>query len=371
MGKKEKEFFFFFSHQETSSARSIHLFVLFRETKEKKKMTKTSLPCLLQLVVSTLIIFGVVASSSSSSFANAQVAAPVIGIFTTDASWCGGNAPPVNASAAKHCIDGYYVRWFEMAGIRVIPFPWNASEAEQRYLAERINGIFFPGGGLDGAVLDYYITKVDKILQWAVEWNSRGDKFVLWGTCQGFQVLAAAAARNPSVIQGYYHGMYPSMMPLNWTANTRTSRMFGTATTPPEILNWLSHKPTTLNWHHYIVTPESFVKNPGLARIFTPIAVDTVPNTNTIFVAAMEATNGMNLFATQFHPERPPYEFSNDIISHSYQSIAISQYLAAFAAARLRENNHTFENLNDLESRVVENWLYQYLGWGSSIYWGN
>merc|ERR1712000_357523 len=166
-----------------------------------------------------------------------------MGIFTNDASWCG--TPPSSASNAKHCVEGYYVKWLEMSGVRVIPFPWNATQTEQRALASKINGILFPGGGLDGSILDEYANKVSQILSMAIEWNSQGDKFVLWGTCQGFQVLSAAAARNPNVIVGPYQGMYPSMMPLNWTSNTKSSRMFGQA--PTEIMSWLSTRPTTLN----------------------------------------------------------------------------------------------------------------------------
>lgn len=291
-----------------------------------------------------------------------------MGIFTNDAGWYGINPPP-NAANATSWVEGYYVQWLEMSGVRVVPFPWNASAAEQRYLAERINGILFPGGGLGGALLDAYIDKVALILGWALEWNAKGEHLVLWGTCEGFQVLAAAAARNPSVITGPYHGMYPSMMPLNWTANTKSSRMFGQA--PPEIYNWLTSKPVTLNWHHEIVAPEAFIKNPSLGKIFLPTAQDNVPNSDVTFIAAMEGANDFNLFATQFHPERPPYEFSNSIISHTHETIAVSQYLSSFVASKLKENNHTFENLNDLESRIIENWAFQYTGWGTVLYWGS
>ena len=35
----------------------------------------------------------------------------------------------------------------------------------------------------------------------------------------------------------------------------------------------------------------------------------------------------MPFFGTQWHPEKPPFEFSDDTIPHSHEAIAVSQHL--------------------------------------------
>ena len=316
-----------------------------------------------------LTVLAVVAVAAATA-AHAQLlpTPPVIGIFTNGNSWAGSPTPPAGIKT-NSWVESYYVRWLEAAGVRVIPFPWNATEARQLHLARRVNGILFPGGGLDGPELDDYVTKVRRVLGWATEWAARGDPFFVWGTCQGFQVLAAAAGHNASLIEGPYHGMYPLMMPLNFTAAQQHSRMFGVATTPLAVLRALRTRPTTLNWHHEIINVKSFAANAALRSTFTPLSVNNVPGTDTVFVSSYEARGGANVFATQFHPERPPYSFSNIKVGHDAAAISVSQYLSDFVAARLRLNKHAFATPAELEAMVVENFPVQYVGWGSEVFW--
>ena len=76
-----------------------------------------------------------------------------------------------------------------------------------------------------------------------------------------------------------------------------------------------------------------------------------------------------NIFATQFHPERPPYEWSNDKIGHTPGDIAVSQYLANFIAAKMRLNNHTFENATDVEALRIARFPRVDHGWGHKTYY--
>lgn len=294
-----------------------------------------------------------------------QPANPVIGFFTDPLSEIGPVPAGITANAA---VEAYYVNWLLAQGIRVVPFPWNATVPRQKWLMKRLNGIIFPGGGVSGTVGDEYFANVQSIFDMAVEMNKNGDPFFVWGTCQGFQMLAAAAARNISVIQGTYPGMYPLMMSLNFTSHQPRSKLFGTMTTPPAVLKALTTQPTTLNWHHDCVTPQGFADNAGLRKFFHPLSTNVDPVDGKEFISSMESPFA-NIFATQFHPERPPYEFSNDKISHTDATLSVSHFLSQFIRSHLRMNNHTFDTPEQAESMNVQQYPITNFGWGSEMYW--
>ena len=298
-----------------------------------------------------------------------QPANPIIGIYTDPlADGCGSPPPGVEATA---CVESFYVRWLQASGIRVVPFPWNATEPEMLWLAKRVNGVLFPGGGIGGELMTEYFAGVQRLFNRAVEWNRNGDPFFLWGTCMGFQVLCAAAAGGDlGVIEGGYPGMEPLMMPLDFTAEAPNSRMFGDATCPSEIRKILKGSNSTLNWHQAIVKPSMFTSHPKLGEHFEPLSTNVPPfNTSTTFVSAVEGKNGLNVFAAQFHAERPPYEFSNGGIGHTWEDIAVSQYLANFIASRLKLNNHSFASAAEAEAYRIDQYPLQDQGWGHRTYW--
>jgi len=291
-----------------------------------------------------------------------QPADPVIGIVTHPLWEC---TPPPPGVQANSCLESFYVDWLEAAGIRVIAIPYNSSLARHMYLAERLNGIQFPGGAsMPG---DYWPTAV-ALFNKTVEWNQAGDPFFLWGTCMGFQVICSAAANDRSVITGPYGGMEPLMMALNFTSAQPSSRLFGNATCPASLLHTLATKNSTLNWHQDVVRPEQWETHPWMKELLTPLSTNTVPSGEAVFVSSVESPIA-NIFATQFHPERPPYEFSNDLIGHTAGDIAVSQYLANFIAAKMRLNNHSFENATDVEALRIARFPRVDHGWGHKTYY--
>jgi gamma-glutamyl hydrolase len=293
-----------------------------------------------------------------------QPADPVIGIITHPIDQCD---PGPNATYDQ-CIESYYVRWLEASGVRVVAIPFNATQEVQEWFLNRVNGVLFQGGGLSGERIVKYIVMVTRILRYALERNANGDPFVVWGTCQGFQVLSAAAAGTADVIQGPYHGMYPRMMNINFTLAQPSSRLLGDANVPHDVRETLLTRNSTLNWHHEIITPQSFAQYPNLSTIFTPLSTDIVPGTNQEFISAFESPHA-EVYAVQFHPERPPYEFSQDIITHELTTIAVSQYLADFIASRLRLNNHTFDSADQFERNRLGKWPLLDEGWGTRTYY--
>ena len=68
---------------------------------------------------------------------------------------------------------------------------------------------------------------VQRIFAKTLDWNARRDPFVMWGTCQGFQMMCRLAASNFSAVESGFVGMDRIMMSMNATTYTRQSRMLG------------------------------------------------------------------------------------------------------------------------------------------------
>jgi len=92
------------------------------------------------------------------------------------------------------------LQWIESAGARVAVIPFDAPEAELRSIFRSINGVLFPGGGLN-LTADQPFFKVSKLFyELALEANLKGDYFPLWATCQGFQLVAILVAQDFSCV---------------------------------------------------------------------------------------------------------------------------------------------------------------------------
>jgi len=302
-----------------------------------------------------------------------QPANPVVGILSSPLEEC----PPVpqhlrrqdGSSPYNACVFSYAVRLLEAQGVRAIVFPWNASYEQQLELASKVNGVWLPGGGLWGRVYTEYLHAIERLYSIARDMNARGDRFVLWGTCWGFEMLSiAAAGGNQSIMTYPIPGMEPLMMSVNFTTAQPASRMLGNATTPADVLDAMAHKKATLNWHKQALLVDSYEGNEELRGRFVALATTRDPSGKYNFVAAVEDRDGGAIYGTQFHPERPPFEFANDHIGHSPSDIAVSQFYAEFIASQLRLNNHTFSTPEEAESLRVAQWPLKDIGWGIRTY---
>jgi len=89
----------------------------------------------------------------------------------------------------------------------------------------------------------------------------------------------------------------------------------------------------------------------------------------TEFVSAIEHSTAP-IFATQFHPERPPYEFKNPLIGHSADVMVVSQYLANFVASQARMSDNFFDGGEaEIEAHSVHNYALANNGYGDELYW--
>jgi hypothetical protein len=216
-------------------------------------------------------------------------------------------------------------RWLEAAGIRVVPMVWDSPVHEKLDMLSQVNGVqllqecckgvislliasvsigvLLPGGDLDhfSKVLDAYFVEAKFLYKYALQQNEKGDEFFMWGTCQGFQMLCACAADSLSVVEPGFQDTACVMMPLNFTKEAETSRMFGTTVTPAHILEALKSYPSTLNVHRFGVTPATFRTNANISTELVMLSTN-VDGKGREFVSTMEHRSA-NIFGVQWHPE--------------------------------------------------------------------
>eukprot|EP00929_Paragymnodinium_shiwhaense_P086208 TRINITY_DN46738_c0_g1_i1.p1 TRINITY_DN46738_c0_g1~~TRINITY_DN46738_c0_g1_i1.p1 ORF type:complete len:367 (-),score=81.79 TRINITY_DN46738_c0_g1_i1:101-1201(-) len=257
-----------------------------------------------------------------------------------------------------------YVEWLHAGGADVVPLVYSDPIETLDALLGKIDAIFFTGGGDDQGIHglafpDRYVNASKYLYEAAKKSSLEGKPFPVWGTCQGFQMLAVLAAGDrPSVIQATY-GTEPSFMHLNFTAAAAASRLFGAA--PQEVMEALGTKNVTSNLHAWGVLQETFEESqygghlPGRVRLLS---------TNTdargqVFGSAYEAVE-WPMYATQFHPELPPSNVTKVLdpsrrIEPSPEEKAANLYFAKFLAGEASRNRHRrFASVEEEKNYLID-----------------
>eukprot|EP00729_Bicosta_minor_P023071 gene23071-27589_t len=119
---------------------------------------------------------------------------PVIGILTQN---CEDDCPPGKTTY----IAASYVKYLESGGARVVPVHYNVPLDNLTETFHKLNGLLYPGGGMDLNDFDtVYMKAVLHLWNLAKTANDVGDFFPIWGTCLGFETICVAAANDPAVL---------------------------------------------------------------------------------------------------------------------------------------------------------------------------
>lgn len=226
---------------------------------------------------------------------------PIIGILSMPTSYPGYEN--------KSYFPASYVKWLESAGARVVPLLYTSSAAEIKQQLQYINGALFTGGGTDFTNPDGSLTQFAQtglvIFNESVQAWSRGEAFPLWGTCQGHELVSFLASnQNMSTLTGGFDSENLTL-PLNFTPAAATSRLYGSM--PANVLSIFANEPVTMNNHQMGVAPEDFAAAPSLSSRFTVLATN-VDRVGKPFVSSMEGQEGLPIFTSQYHPEKPQFE---------------------------------------------------------------
>ncbi|CAG9461317.1 unnamed protein product [Pedinophyceae sp. YPF-701] len=268
---------------------------------------------------------------------------PLIGILTQPCHDCPGDS----------YVAAAFVKWVELSGARAVPIHFRKSDAELKRVFKSINGIVFPGG-LTWLWLDApYVITARKLFKWALEANDKGDVFPIWGTCLGFQllhILVSDVSRNDLLIETDSVA-HPTT--LEWAEDVREKSAL-LEDMPDDLFDGLADPDQNIAMqnHEYGLPPHHYDKWPVLNDWFRILST-SVDRNGTEYVSTMEARK-YPFFGSQWHPEKPPFEFAMTEVPHSANAIGVSQYLANKFVSFARQSKHRPESL-EMELEMVMN----------------
>eukprot|EP00043_Microstomoeca_roanoka_P016278 m.165583 g.165583 ORF g.165583 m.165583 type:complete len:327 (+) comp16427_c1_seq2:264-1244(+) len=319
-------------------------------------------------VSAALIGVAVLACAQVSTSLPTNQTGPVIGILSQPDSPEIYRGDAVVATSQAY-IAASYVKYLESAGARVVPIHCNMTETELEAKAKMINGFLVPGGGQDlGDMNNPYTRTATYVMNLAKQFNENGDYFPVWGTCLGFQMVSVFIGGISVLESGFDSENLP--LPLNFTSNLATSRIFATAR--PELVQALKTDALTMNNHQAGVTPASFAANHNLSSFFNVISTN-VDRKGRPFVSTIEGKT-MPFYASQWHPEKNSFEFTpNENIPHSALAIETCQLTANFFVNEARKSNHYYPP-NQLNQDIIYNYCPVFTGrsgsgFEQSYYW--
>uniref|UniRef100_A0A4W4DVG0 folate gamma-glutamyl hydrolase n=2 Tax=Electrophorus electricus TaxID=8005 RepID=A0A4W4DVG0_ELEEL len=267
---------------------------------------------------------------------------PVIGVLAQEVY--GGTNAYIAAS---------YVKYLESAGARVVPVMINRSVEHYTQLFRSINGILFPGGGVS-IVSSGYAKAAEIFYQHAIEANSNGDYFPVWGTCLGFQLLSKLTSGKLLLSHTNTSGV---ALPLNFTKELKQSRMFEDF--PDDLMTSLTTEPLTENSHKWSLTTKRFNGNEKLRKFYRILSTNTDGQTE--FVSTMEAYD-WPIYGTQWHPEKNAFEWTRSYIPHSAPAVKTTFYMAHFFVNEARKSLHRFSSKEEEQKALIYNYVPKYSG---------
>jgi hypothetical protein len=269
---------------------------------------------------------------------------PIMGILSMPNIHTSWNPP------CSEYVQQTYVEWLAAAGARTVKIPFTADAATLQSLLGKLSGALFTGGMLDLTATSgpqkQYVDAARVVYNYAVDQNSKGNPFVLKGTCQGFQLIAILAGQDASVLQcknaagtgPAYTGTMTSMLPLNLTAKWWKSRYLadiaaGAATVPKSLLSDFTTQDSTANAHNCGISNASWDGNAKLTAAFDVLSTneDVVGKD---FVSLYEHKTA-EIYATQYHPEAAQFWYGLGF-NKKPASLRVSTYCGDFIVSRLR-----------------------------------
>ena len=255
------------------------------------------------------------------------------------------------------CFHSLYVQWLESAGARAVPIPFDIPRSELDHLLESVNGVLFTGGEVElHNLTSGYMNAARHIVDHSIELAAKGENFPIWGTCMGFQTLVVLAANNASILSEGAFDSESLALPLDLTEAGRTSRFW--TSLRDYVQDSLEHRNVTCNLHHDGVFVRDFEAAVSVTDSYKLVSTNK-DRQGRLFASTMEHHTAP-IFATQWHPERPQFQFSASAgeaggINHDFEAVEAMQAVASFFVEQTRKSTHHFSNQTELAQRLLYN----------------
>ncbi|XP_065254669.1 gamma-glutamyl hydrolase-like [Emys orbicularis] len=307
-----------------------------------------SLPGVCLLLLLLLLCANALASVVSRSRRGGSNEKPIIGILAQECDFTSFHRFGSSYIAAS------YVKFLESAGARVVPIRLNRSEEEYDKIFQSINGVLFPGGGVDLKTSEY--SRTARIFyNKALKANDKGDYFPVWGTCLGYEELTYLTSGE---ILLTWTNTEDFALPLNFTTAAKDSRMFKNF--PDDLLQKLATESLTAHFHHWSLSVQNFTQNAKLRNFYRVLTTNT--HADVEFISTMEAYK-YPIYGVQWHPEKNPFEWKNSSgIPHSASAMKVAYYVADFLVNEARKSLHHFPNKGEETKALIYNYTPVFTG---------
>lgn len=226
-----------------------------------------------------------------------------------------------------------YERWVTASGGIAVPIPPDLSKPQVQELISGLNGFLFTGGPGKPTDFGEYLSTATMIYEHVMKSAGKGEWVPLWGTCLGFQAIAAVVAGGKDILDRF-EGVGNVALPLEWAGMVRKeSRLFGVEHARFEVAE-LFERSTTNNRHIFGISPATFdemIKPSGFRAISS-----NVDKKGETFISTMEHM-GAPIYAVQWHPEASLFN-DNAWIERLPEDIEAAQWVGRFFISEARKN---------------------------------
>ncbi|XP_069777504.1 gamma-glutamyl hydrolase isoform X2 [Narcine bancroftii] len=228
------------------------------------------------------------------------------------------------ANLGRSYIAASYVKYLESAGARVVPISIDQSEAEYQKLFYSINGVLFPGGGVNLKTSQY--AKIASLFyKLAMQVNDNGTHFPMWGTCLGFEELTVITSGRNVLIATKTKNI---SFPLKFTKDAASSRMFKNF--PEDLMHALAVESLTANFHHWSLSVKNFTRNEKLKNFYKILTTNT-DSQGIEFISTMEARKNIHHFPDE----------TEEMRALIYNKVPVyTGNISSFEQIYLIDNNH-------------------------------
>lgn len=252
-------------------------------------------------------------------------------------------------------IPNSYIKWIEMTGANVVPILYNINDTKLYDILKQINGVIFPGGSIDRVSNDNfkkYIKTYKLIFNYAKTQTKNGNYYPLWATCLGFEFMVLMDKHTNEEIFDYFRNnkVIQKLNATHYNVNMNVSKTmdnlefifnnFFSEFNYLELKEYDTMKVLYMNHEYGYPLTKEFV---DFYNYFDVLLTSKDKNNEEEYVSAIKYKE-YPFYGVQFHPEKPPFEWLDEYISHRFQSIHISYKLSTMFHLECVKNKNILKN---------------------------
>jgi len=203
------------------------------------------------------------------------------------------------------CGDSYistaHIHMLKRVGLGVIAIPYTIGDDKFQYYMDRVNGLYFPSGGVFAVNnLDYY-NCCKRFMHLAMQANDSGRHFPIWGVCMGMQQMMMIADGNDDLnLLEEFDSFGNLMSTLEFPTDPRETQLLKNVSS--DFLQRLQREECTLNNHKMGLSTKTFMNNPRVSKLFRIVSASK-DRIGQEYVSIIEAFK-YPFYGFQWHPER-------------------------------------------------------------------